>query len=150
MYENKFIACLVFIVFLKMFMSVIVCGSQGKLVVCLISVLQLMSSSHYQRLCGSMEPKPLKELILRFLLVLHDLIKQQVYPDDWLVMRMSSAQVVLGAVCEISQVIFNHLQPPFDYQVIWVMGVTVIEMISVHGGVTVSLVTSKREDIEFS
>ncbi|KAL1116518.1 hypothetical protein AAG570_004990 [Ranatra chinensis] len=88
----------------------------GNLVACLIALLQLMSRSHYQRLCQSVgDSKALKDLLLRLLLVLRDLVKQDVFPSDWSVMRLATNSVVLTAMRH-QQVMFRAL-PGFDYQV---------------------------------
>lgn len=53
------------------------------------------------------DKKPLKDFLLRAFLVLRDLVKQDVFPTDWLVMRMVTNQVILSAL--------GHLAPPLIY-----------------------------------
>ncbi|XP_073976678.1 dedicator of cytokinesis spg isoform X2 [Rhodnius prolixus] len=87
----------------------------GSLVGCLIGLLQLMSKGHYRRLCAT-DPKCVKELLLRLLLVLRDLLKQDVFPDDWAVVRLATNSVILSTMKFSSQVMFKALGT-FDCQV---------------------------------
>ncbi|KAI5749746.1 hypothetical protein M8J76_009858 [Diaphorina citri] len=81
---------------------------QGSLVACLIGLLQLLDESHYKKLWEELgDKKPLKDFLLRAFLVLRDLVKQDVFPPDWLVMRMVTNQVILTAL--------GHLAPPLIY-----------------------------------
>uniref|UniRef100_A0A8D9BP44 Dedicator of cytokinesis protein 3 n=1 Tax=Cacopsylla melanoneura TaxID=428564 RepID=A0A8D9BP44_9HEMI len=80
----------------------------GSLVACLIGLLQLLDESHYKKLWEELgDKKPLKDFLLRAFLVLRDLVKQDVFPSDWLVMRMVTNQVILTAL--------RHLAPPLIY-----------------------------------
>lgn len=47
--------------------------------------------------------KPLKDFLLRVFLVFRDLVKQQVFPNDWLVIRMAANNVMLRALQELAQ-----------------------------------------------
>jgi dedicator of cytokinesis protein 3 len=47
--------------------------------------------------------KPLKDFLLRLFLVFRDLVKQDVFPQDWFVMRAETNVVMLAALKEFSQ-----------------------------------------------
>ncbi|XP_014256869.1 dedicator of cytokinesis protein 3 isoform X2 [Cimex lectularius] len=87
----------------------------GSLVGCLIGLLQLMKQPHFKCL-SSIEPKRFKELLLHLLLVLRDLLKQDVFPEDWSVVRLATNSVLLNTMGNISTVMFKSLGS-FDVQV---------------------------------
>lgn len=93
----------------------------GGLVACLIALLQLLDEFHYKRLWEEFkERKPLKDFLLRAFLVLRDLVKQDVFPADWLVMKMAANSVILTALQELAQpLVFCFLESRchFDNQV---------------------------------
>lgn len=76
----------------------------GQLVACLISMLRLMEEKHYRQVLD-MHPdrKPLKDLLMCMLSVFRELVKQDVYPRDWMVMRMVTNNVILVAMQFFSQ-----------------------------------------------
>ena len=88
----------------------------GCLVACLIGLLQLLDEYHYARLWEELahtgEQKPLKNFLLRAFLVLRDLVKQEVFPPDWLVIRMQANSVILKSLQELAQ----PLKGSFDSQ----------------------------------
>lgn len=70
---------------------------------CLIGLLQLLDEFHYKNLWDDLrERKPLKDFLLRAFLVLRMLVKQDVFPPDWMVMKMAANNVILGALQELS------------------------------------------------
>ncbi|KAF4516778.1 hypothetical protein B566_EDAN004617 [Ephemera danica] len=79
----------------------------GYLVACLVGLLQLMTDGHYRRvwteLVSQDSTKPLKDFLLRLFLVFRDLVKQDVFPPDWFVMRAETNLVMLAALREFSQ-----------------------------------------------
>ncbi|XP_043283024.1 dedicator of cytokinesis protein 3 isoform X2 [Venturia canescens] len=82
----------------------------GCLVACLIGLLQLLDEDHYERLWeeytqqhGGGDKKPLKDMILRVFLVLGDLVRQEVFPPDWLVIRMQANNIILKSLQELVQ-----------------------------------------------
>ncbi|XP_039296231.1 LOW QUALITY PROTEIN: dedicator of cytokinesis protein 3 [Nilaparvata lugens] len=93
----------------------------GSLVACLIGQLQLLDEGHYQRLWEELrDRKPLKDFLLRAFLVLRDLLKQDVFPVDWFVMKAAANAVVLAALKELAQpLVFCFLESrcQFDHQV---------------------------------
>lgn len=70
---------------------------------CLIGLLQLLDEFHYKNLWDDLrERKPLKDFLLRAFLVLRMLVKQDVFPPDWMVMKMAANNVILGALHELA------------------------------------------------
>lgn len=47
--------------------------------------------------------KPLKDFLMRVFLVFRELVKQEVYPPDWLVIKMVANNVMLKALQELAQ-----------------------------------------------
>lgn len=47
--------------------------------------------------------KPLKDFLMRVFLVFRDLVKQEVYPPDWLVIKMVANNVMLKSLQELAQ-----------------------------------------------
>ncbi|CAB0010662.1 unnamed protein product [Nesidiocoris tenuis] len=88
----------------------------GSLVACLIGLLQLMNKAHFRRLSAGTEPMFIKDLLLRLLLLLRDLLKQEVFPEDWASMRLATNSVILHTMRHCSTVMFKALGA-FDYQV---------------------------------
>ncbi|RLU17100.1 hypothetical protein DMN91_011169 [Ooceraea biroi] len=93
----------------------------GCLVACLIGLLQLLDEYHYARLWEELthagERKPLKDFLLRVFLVLRDLVRQEVFPPDWLVIRMQANNVILRSLQELAQPLaFRFLHGSFDSQ----------------------------------
>jgi dedicator of cytokinesis protein 3 len=94
---------------------------QGSLVACLIGLLQLLDEFHYKRLWEELaDRKPKKDFLLRVFLVFRDLVKQEVFSPDWLIIKMVANNVMLNALQELAQpLVFNFLDSRchFDNQV---------------------------------
>lgn len=93
----------------------------GCLVGCLIGLLQLLDEYHYSRLWEELthggERKPLKDFLLRVFLVFRDLVRQEVFPPDWLVIRMQANNIILRSLQELAQPLaFRFLHGSFDSQ----------------------------------
>ncbi|XP_066992689.2 dedicator of cytokinesis protein 3 [Anabrus simplex] len=92
----------------------------GSLVACLIGLLQLLDEFHYKRLWEELgDRKPTKDFLLRVFLVFRDLVKQEVFPPDWLIIRMVANHVMLTALQELAQpLVFSFLDSRchFDHQ----------------------------------
>ncbi|CAB0036454.1 unnamed protein product [Trichogramma brassicae] len=91
------------------------------LVACLMGLLQLLDEYHYTRLWDELtiggERKPLKDFLLRVFLVLRELVRQEIFPPDWLVLRMQSNNIILKALQELAQPLaFRFLHGSFDSQ----------------------------------
>lgn len=67
-----------------------------------------MGSSH--------ERKPLKDFLLRVFLVFRELVKQEVYPPDWLIIKMVANNVMLKSLQELGQpLVFTFLDTRSGY-----------------------------------
>ncbi|KAJ8981636.1 hypothetical protein NQ317_000864 [Molorchus minor] len=80
----------------------------GCLVACLIGILQLLDEFHYKRLWEVLmgphqDRKPLKDFLLRAFLVFRNLVRMEVFPPDWLVIKMLTNNVILKALQEFAQ-----------------------------------------------
>ncbi|XP_076248536.1 dedicator of cytokinesis spg isoform X2 [Calliopsis andreniformis] len=97
----------------------------GCLVAGLIGLLQLLDEYHYVRLWEELthtgERKPLKDFLLRVFVVLRDLVKKEVFPPDWLVIRMQANNVILKSLQQLAQPLaFRFSHGSFDSQ-LWSM-----------------------------
>ncbi|CAL8073981.1 unnamed protein product [Orchesella dallaii] len=89
----------------------------GNLVTCLVGLLEQMDSFHYNRLWDEFhERKPLRDLLLRIFLLFRDLIKQDVFPSDWAVMKLLTNHVMLITLQQICQPLITYFINMFDVQ----------------------------------
>lgn len=89
----------------------------GNLVTCLIGLLEQMDSFHYNRLWDEFhERKPLRDLLFRIFLLFRDLIKQDVFPNDWAVMKLLTNHVMLITLQQICQPLVTYFLNMFDVQ----------------------------------
>ncbi|GIY19724.1 dedicator of cytokinesis protein 3 [Caerostris extrusa] len=72
---------------------------KGPLVACLVALLRLMEDQHYNHLWEKFgnirqrrDRRQLKEFLLSVFIVFHNFVKQDVFPSDWVVMRMLTNQ----------------------------------------------------------
>lgn len=99
----------------------------SSLIAVLLGMLELMDEAHYKRifddLSGSGEAKELKDFLHRSLLVFKELLSQDwhVFPNDWLVMRMSANDIIRKALEEYAKpLVYRFLGPmTFDSQLWW-------------------------------
>ncbi|XP_015379000.1 PREDICTED: dedicator of cytokinesis protein 3 [Diuraphis noxia] len=93
----------------------------ANMVACLVSLLQLLDDYHYKRLWEELgDRKPLKDFLLRAFLLFRHLIKHDVFPTDWMVIKMTTNNVILAALQQLAKpLVFCFLEtwPHFDYQV---------------------------------
>ncbi|XP_065212165.1 dedicator of cytokinesis protein 3 isoform X2 [Planococcus citri] len=93
----------------------------GCLVANLVGLLQLMDECHYQSLWDQLgDRKSLKDFILRIFLVYRNLVKQEVFSTDWLVMKMVMNNVLLNSLHEITKPLIRYFLDSrynFDSQV---------------------------------
>ncbi|GFT91555.1 dedicator of cytokinesis protein 3 [Trichonephila clavipes] len=82
----------------------------GPLVACLVALLRLMEDQHYNHLWEKFgnvrqrrDRRQLKEFLLSVFIVFHNFVKQDIFPPDWVVMRMLTNHVILCALQEFSQ-----------------------------------------------
>ncbi|XP_026740010.1 dedicator of cytokinesis protein 3 isoform X2 [Trichoplusia ni] len=97
----------------------------GSMVAGLLGVMELLKPVHYQRLWSHLAPhphdrKPLKDFLMRAFLVFRHLIEQDVFPADWMVLRVQSCKVLLSALQDLAQPLLERFMgdepPQFDTQ----------------------------------
>ncbi|CAG9784906.1 unnamed protein product [Diatraea saccharalis] len=98
---------------------------QGSMVAGLLGAMELLKPAHYQRLWSHLAPhphdrKPLKDFLMRAFLVFRHLIEQDVFPADWMVLRVQSCKVLLSALQDFAKPLLERFlgeEPPqFDSQ----------------------------------
>lgn len=97
------------------------------LVAVLLGLLQLLDESNYvylwDELCAKGELKDLKDFLHQSMLVFKELLAQdwQVFPPDWLVMKLTTNDVVRRALEEFAKpLVYRFLAPAtFDSQMWW-------------------------------
>lgn len=97
------------------------------LVATLLGLLQQLDESHYVHLWDELsangDAKDLKEFLHKSLLVFKELMVQdwQVFPSDWLIMRLASNDVIRKALEEFAKpLVYRFLGPnTFDSQLWW-------------------------------
>ncbi|XP_042900639.2 dedicator of cytokinesis protein 3 isoform X2 [Parasteatoda tepidariorum] len=82
----------------------------GPLVASLVALLRLMEEQHYNHLWEKFgnvrqrrDRRQLKDFLLSVFFVFHDFVKQDVFPTDWVIMKMLTNHVILCALQEFSQ-----------------------------------------------
>lgn len=62
------------------------------------------------------DTKSLKDFLLRVFLVFRELVKQEVYPPDWLIIKMVANNVILKSLQELGQpLVFQFLDVRSGY-----------------------------------
>ena len=88
-----------------------------------MGILQLMKEEHYLHLwdvhLSSGTPQQLRFLIQSMILLLDQLVRATVYPNDWFVMRTVTNHTILTAMQEIAQPLISTFlkHGGFDYEV---------------------------------
>ncbi|XP_074646963.1 dedicator of cytokinesis protein 3-like isoform X4 [Tubulanus polymorphus] len=91
----------------------------GPMVSCLIGMLWLMSERHYKCILDSFKARPpLKIFLNRMLTVFTDLVRVNIFPPDWMVMRMVFNSVILVASQYLDQALNDKFKdgPDFDIE----------------------------------
>ncbi|CAH2075479.1 unnamed protein product, partial [Iphiclides podalirius] len=97
----------------------------GSMVAGLLGTMELLKPAHYQRLWSHLAPhphdrKPLKDFLMRAFLVFRHLIEQDVFPSDWMVLRVQSCKVLLSALQDLAKPLLERFMgeepPQFDTQ----------------------------------
>ncbi|XP_014677002.1 PREDICTED: dedicator of cytokinesis protein 4-like [Priapulus caudatus] len=95
-------------------------ATSGQLVAALIDILRLMDDNHYKQLWEQYadDLKTLREFLLKVFVVFQELVRGDVFPPDWMVMRMVTNSVILTSVQEFSQSLLNNFieGDEFDFQ----------------------------------
>ncbi|XP_065059429.1 dedicator of cytokinesis protein 3-like isoform X2 [Rhopilema esculentum] len=92
---------------------------RGLTVACLIGLLKLMEDQHFNELLASYDDKKsLKEFLMKIMVAFQVLLSQDVFPEDWFVLRIVSNNLVLTAIQYLSKAFIDHflLGTDFEYQ----------------------------------
>ncbi|KAK0150463.1 Dedicator of cytokinesis protein 4 [Merluccius polli] len=91
----------------------------GEFVGCLLALLREMSDRHYQQLLQSFTSKEdLRDFLLQIFTVFRILIRPEMFPKDWTVMRLVTNNVIITTVLYLSDALRkNFLNDKFDYKV---------------------------------
>uniref|UniRef100_A0A3Q4FYX5 Dedicator of cytokinesis 4b n=1 Tax=Neolamprologus brichardi TaxID=32507 RepID=A0A3Q4FYX5_NEOBR len=92
---------------------------QGEFVACLLALLRQMSDKHYQKLLQAFSSKDdLRDFLLHIFTVFRILIRPEMFPKDWTVMRLVTNNVIITTVLYLSDALRkNFLNDKFDYKV---------------------------------
>ncbi|CAB3995598.1 dedicator of cytokinesis 1-like, partial [Paramuricea clavata] len=91
----------------------------GKYVAILYTLLKMMSEDNYQSYLKSFEnQKDLRDFLNKAFGVFTNLLRRNIYADDWFVMKIEGNYVILGAVQNFSQALTDNFlhEDAFDYQ----------------------------------
>uniref|UniRef100_A0A674EHN6 Dedicator of cytokinesis protein 4 n=1 Tax=Salmo trutta TaxID=8032 RepID=A0A674EHN6_SALTR len=91
----------------------------GEFVACLLALLRHMSDKHYQQLLQAFTSKDdLRDFLLQIFTVFRILIRPEMFPKDWTVMRLVTNNVIITTVLYLSDALRkNFLNDKFDYKV---------------------------------
>uniref|UniRef100_A0A8C9UB20 Dedicator of cytokinesis 4 n=1 Tax=Scleropages formosus TaxID=113540 RepID=A0A8C9UB20_SCLFO len=91
----------------------------GEFVACLLALLRQMTEKHYQQLLDSLSNKEdLRDFLLQIFTVFRILIRPEMFPKDWTVMRLVTNNVIITTVLYLSDALRkNFLNEKFDYKV---------------------------------
>ncbi|XP_035763584.1 dedicator of cytokinesis protein 4b [Neolamprologus brichardi] len=94
-------------------------GTAGEFVACLLALLRQMSDKHYQKLLQAFSSKDdLRDFLLHIFTVFRILIRPEMFPKDWTVMRLVTNNVIITTVLYLSDALRkNFLNDKFDYKV---------------------------------
>ncbi|XP_048252817.1 dedicator of cytokinesis protein 3-like isoform X2 [Haliotis rufescens] len=88
----------------------------GMMICCLMELLRKMEELHYTSLMNTYpKGRPLKDFLIRVLLVFRDLIKRDVFPASWTLMRMVTNHVILTAIQYVAQSLTEHFLTGSDF-----------------------------------
>uniref|UniRef100_A0A665W9D1 Dedicator of cytokinesis 4b n=1 Tax=Echeneis naucrates TaxID=173247 RepID=A0A665W9D1_ECHNA len=91
----------------------------GEFVACLLALLRQMGDRHYQQLLQAFNSKDdLRDFLLQIFTVFRILIRPEMFPKDWTVMRLVTNNVIITTVLYLSDALRkNFLNEKFDYKV---------------------------------
>ncbi|KAJ8373733.1 hypothetical protein SKAU_G00043130 [Synaphobranchus kaupii] len=91
----------------------------GEFVACLLTLLRQMTDKHYQQLLESFSSMDdLRDFLLQLFTVFRILIRPEMFPKDWTVMRLVTNNVIITTVLYLSDSLRkNFLNDKFDYKV---------------------------------
>ncbi|XP_028602510.2 dedicator of cytokinesis protein 4 isoform X1 [Podarcis muralis] len=91
----------------------------GEFVSCLLSLLRQMTDRHYQQLLDRFKTRDeLRDFLLQIFTVFRILIRPEMFPKDWTVMRLVANNVIITTVLYLSDALRkNFLNESFDYKI---------------------------------
>uniref|UniRef100_A0A8C1RC70 Dedicator of cytokinesis 4b n=1 Tax=Cyprinus carpio TaxID=7962 RepID=A0A8C1RC70_CYPCA len=91
---------------------------QGEFVSCLLALLRHMKDRHYQQLLQSFTSKDeLRDFLLHIFTVFRILIRPEMFPKDWTIMRLVTNNIIITTVLYLSDALRkNFLSDKFDYK----------------------------------
>uniref|UniRef100_A0A4W3IWG5 Dedicator of cytokinesis 4 n=1 Tax=Callorhinchus milii TaxID=7868 RepID=A0A4W3IWG5_CALMI len=91
----------------------------GEFVACLLALLRQMTDNHYQQLLESFTNKEdLRDFLLQIFTVFRILIRPEMFPKDWTIMRLVTNNVIITTILYLSDALRkNFLNDNFDYKV---------------------------------
>ncbi|XP_061495993.1 dedicator of cytokinesis protein 4 isoform X5 [Rhineura floridana] len=91
----------------------------GEFVSCLLSLLRQMTDRHYQQLLERFKTRDeLRDFLLQIFTVFRILIRPEMFPKDWTVMRLVANNVIITTVLYLSDALRkNFLNENFDYKI---------------------------------
>ncbi|XP_035257255.1 dedicator of cytokinesis protein 4-like isoform X1 [Anguilla anguilla] len=91
----------------------------GEFVACLLTLLRQMTDKHYLQLLERFSSKDdLRDFLLQLFTVFRILIRPEMFPKDWTVMRLVTNNVIITTVLYLSDSLRkNFLSDKFDYKV---------------------------------
>ncbi|XP_029471470.1 dedicator of cytokinesis protein 4 isoform X3 [Rhinatrema bivittatum] len=91
----------------------------GEFVASLLSLLRQMTDRHYQQLLESFSTKEeLRDFLLQIFTVFRILVRPEMFPKDWTVMRLVANNVIITTVLYLSDALRkNFLNESFDYKI---------------------------------
>uniref|UniRef100_A0A673H0N0 Dedicator of cytokinesis protein 4-like n=1 Tax=Sinocyclocheilus rhinocerous TaxID=307959 RepID=A0A673H0N0_9TELE len=99
---------------LELYLSIL-----GEFVTCLLALLRHMKDRHYQQLLKRFTSKDeLRDFLLHIFTVFRILIRPEMFPKDWTVMRLVTNNIIITTVLYLSDALRkNFLNDKFDYKV---------------------------------
>uniref|UniRef100_A0A8C1NT93 Dedicator of cytokinesis 4 n=1 Tax=Cyprinus carpio TaxID=7962 RepID=A0A8C1NT93_CYPCA len=96
-----------------------VCVFQGEFVACLLTLLQQLKDKEYQQLLSRFPTKDeLTSFLLQLFTVFRILIRPDMFPKDWTVMRLVANNVIITTILYLSDTLRNNfLNEKFDFKV---------------------------------
>ncbi|XP_073710037.1 dedicator of cytokinesis protein 4b isoform X3 [Misgurnus anguillicaudatus] len=91
----------------------------GEFVACLLALLRQMKDRHYQQLLQRFTTKDdLRDFLLHIFTVFRILIRPEMFPKDWTVMRLVTNNIIITTVLYLSDALRkNFLNDSFEYKV---------------------------------
>ncbi|XP_069759916.1 dedicator of cytokinesis protein 4-like isoform X6 [Narcine bancroftii] len=91
----------------------------GEFVACLLALLRQMTDKHYQQLLEHITSKDdLRDFLLQIFTVFKILIRPEMFPKDWTIMRLVTNNVIITTILYLSDALRkNFLNENFDFKV---------------------------------